>query len=122
MRVIKKSDVIIENGTRFDRFKAKVKEKWEDLGMWYSDHKYEILFALPFVTAGVCDIGKTIRAGINLEMNGRTAKNRRIYDRSTGHYWELRRPLTTDELREIEKRKRNGENLGDILWDIKVLK
>lgn len=49
-------------------------------------------------------------------------KNNYCYDRSLGHYWKLRRELTNDEWVEIDKRKRNGERLGDILAELKVLK
>ena len=44
------------------------------------------------------------------------------YDRSLGHYWKLRRELTNDEWLEIDKRKKNGERLSDILDELKVLK
>lgn len=49
-------------------------------------------------------------------------KNNYCYDRSLGHYWKLRRELTNDEWVMIDKRKRNGERLGDILAELKVLK
>ena len=44
-----------------------------------------------------------------------------IYDRSMGHYWQLRRRLTSDEMRELEQRKYYGESMGDILESMKVL-
>jgi len=44
------------------------------------------------------------------------------YDRSLGHYWALRRKLTNREWTEIDKRKRAGEKLGEILNQMKVLK
>lgn len=44
------------------------------------------------------------------------------YDRSLGHYWKLRRELTNTEWVEIDKRKKNGERLADILDELKVLK
>lgn len=43
------------------------------------------------------------------------------YDRSLGHYWKLRRELTNEEWLEIDKRKKNGERLSDILDDMRVL-
>lgn len=49
-------------------------------------------------------------------------KNNYCYDRSLGHYWKLRRELTNEEWIAIDKRKRNGERLGDILAELKVLK
>lgn len=44
------------------------------------------------------------------------------YDRSAGHYWELRRPLSNSEWAVVESRRKNGERIGDILEDMKVLK
>lgn len=44
------------------------------------------------------------------------------YDRSLGHYWKLRRELTNNEWVEIDRRKKNGERLADILSELKVLK
>ena len=49
-------------------------------------------------------------------------KDNYIYDRSHGHYWELRRKLSTRELMEIDKRKDKGESLVDILESMRVLK
>lgn len=44
------------------------------------------------------------------------------YDRSLGHYWRLKRELTNNEWVEIDRRKKNGERLADILDSLKVLK
>ena len=49
-------------------------------------------------------------------------KEEYCYDRSLGHYWALKRPLSNAEWREIENRRSNGEKLGDILEQLKVLK
>jgi hypothetical protein len=49
-------------------------------------------------------------------------KNLYCYDRSLGHYWKLKRELTNSEWVEIDKRKKNGEHLADILDELKVLK
>ena len=49
-------------------------------------------------------------------------KDMYIYDRSHGHYWELRRKLSNRELTEIDRRKDKGESLVDILESMRVLK
>lgn len=43
------------------------------------------------------------------------------YDRSLGHYWKLKRKLTNNEWVTINKRKKDGEKLADILSELKVL-
>ena len=44
-----------------------------------------------------------------------------IYDRSMGHYWKCRKKPTTEQYLEIERRKANGEGLGTILTDMRLL-
>ena len=48
-------------------------------------------------------------------------KDTYIYDRSMGHYWKCRKKPTTEQYLEIERRKANGEGLGTILTDMKLL-
>ena len=50
------------------------------------------------------------------------AKRTRIYDRSTGNYWHLKKELTNKQWLEVNKRKKSGEKTGDILRSMKVLK
>ena len=52
----------------------------------------------------------------------RNLKELYCYDRSLGHYWELRRKLTNREWIDINKRMREGKKLGEILQELKVLK
>lgn len=51
-----------------------------------------------------------------------TLKDLYCYDRSLGHYWQLRRKLRNDEWIAIENRRKQGERLADILDDLHVLK
>jgi len=48
-------------------------------------------------------------------------QRKHIYDHNIGHHWTLRRNLTSDEMQEVERRKRYGESLGDILESMRVL-
>lgn len=49
-------------------------------------------------------------------------RNRMVYDRSAMHYWNLKWKLTNKDWTTINQRKSNGENLGDILREMKLLK
>lgn len=49
-------------------------------------------------------------------------KRTRIYDRSSGNYWHLKKELTNKQWLEVNKRKKAGEKTGDILKSMKVLK
>lgn len=80
--------------------------------------------ALAVVTGAIGSarfIGKSAIKRINLNKQ-QDVKELYCYDRSLGHYWELRRKLNNHEWVEIDKRKRNGEKLADILDSMKVLK
>lgn len=50
------------------------------------------------------------------------AKRTRIYDRSSGNYWHLKKELTNKQWLEVNKRKKAVEKTGDILKSMKVLK
>lgn len=52
----------------------------------------------------------------------RAAKRTRVYDRSSGNYWNLKKELTNKQWLEVNKRKKAGEKTGDILKSMKVLK
>lgn len=49
-------------------------------------------------------------------------KRTRIYDRSSGNYWHLKKELSNKQWLEVNKRKKAGEKTGDILRSMKVLK
>lgn len=49
-------------------------------------------------------------------------KDARIYDAREGFYWELRRKLTNAERQAIARKRKNGEKLGDILEEMRLLK
>ena len=44
-----------------------------------------------------------------------------IYDRSMGQYWKCCKNPTTEQYLEINRRKDNGEGLGTILADMRLL-
>lgn len=73
--------------------------------------------ALGLGTAGIKAISKH-----KAQNKERDIKDRYCYDNRLGHYWVLRRELTNSEWLEIDRRKRNGEMLADILDEMRVLK
>ena len=66
-------------------------------------------------------VGKATIKNINLRKQ-EAVKVLYCYDRSLGHYWHLRRELTNKEWLEIDRRKKAGERLADILSEMRVLK
>lgn len=87
----------------------------------WSENKEAILILGPGALA-VC--GKAIKA-ISKHVNANQVRNYKekfIYNRSLGCYHELRRKPTRNEYLTIEKRKKSGEALADILESMRLLK
>ena len=103
-------------------------KKVESVTNWFNNNRELAMIVIP---AGLAVGGFIIKGSVKA-VNGaiRThnlkkeedLKNLYCYDRSLGHYWKLRRELTNDEWVEIDKRKKAGERLADILSELKVLK
>lgn len=100
---------------------TKIQRKWDDAMRWVSNNKEELAIVIPVVAGGLAAGAKVVRKHTQLKKES-DLKNLYCYDRSGGHYWKLRRELSTDEWIAIDKRKQNGERLSDILSDLKVLK
>lgn len=84
-------------------------------------HKTEIIVLMPVIVSLVSYGGKAVikRANINKLID---SKELYCYDRSLGHYWELKRKLTNGEWAQIDYRKRAGEPISMILTSLNVLK
>ena len=106
------------------RKKAQVREWFQDKKMkvqtWCYAHKDQIITYGPIVVGGIAAGAKMLSKHAALAKE-QDLKDLYCYDRSLGHYWKLRRELTNDEWLEIDKRKKEGERLSDILDDMKVL-
>ena len=84
------------------------------------EHKEQIITYGPIVVGGVAAGAKMLSKHAALAKE-QDLKDLYCYDRSLGHYWKLRRELTNEEWLEIDRRKKNGERLSDILDEMKVL-
>lgn len=104
-----------------EKVKRKIGEAWWKTKRFIDDNKEMVMLFGPMVGGGIATL---VKGGIkhgNLKKEEKI-KNLYCYDRSLGHYWKLRRELTNDEWVRVEKRKRNGEKLADILSEMRVLK
>ena len=97
------------------------KKKLNSAMNWCKENKEILIIVVPaaaaVVTGGAKLVGKIVDA--SSEHNHQTLT---CYDRSLGHYWKLKRELDNQEWVEIERRRKNGERLADILSEMKVLK
>lgn len=102
-------------------FKEKVNSKIQSGKEWLERNKETVIAAAPVVIGSIAGLVKAVNKRNNLHKQ-EVLKDEYCYDRSLGHYWRLRRPLSNKEWLEIDKRKKNGERLSDILDEMKVLK
>lgn len=118
------SDNVIDFRTKEQKrvdFKEKVCSKIQDGKEWFMRNKEVIIPLVPVVIGSTATITKVVGKHINLHKQ-ESVKNLYCYDRSLGHYWRLKRELSNKEWLEIDRRKKNGERLSDILSELKVLK
>lgn len=105
---------------KFRRVKAKAEEfsrKFIDL---IKDHPTEAL-ALGTTLIGSA-VGLARRADRKKDLREQQRlREEYIYDRSLGSYWKTRRKLSNSEKLEIERRRRQGESLGEILRSMRLL-
>ena len=106
---------------KLEDLKWNAKRKFREGLRWVSDNKELVITVMPVVVGCIVTVTKVVGKRINLQKE-ESLKNLYCYDRSLGHYWRLRRELSNKEWLEIDKRKKNGERLADILAELKVLK
>lgn len=100
--------------------KGKVKAGYDKAKQMVVDHPAES-FALATTVVGSV-IGLVKRADRKADLKkAEQLKERYIYDRSIGGYWKTRRKLNTSDMLEIERRKKLGRGLGEILRDMRLL-
>lgn len=122
MKAKTKTYVVNENGevSRWETFKAGVRDKVDKAKDFYHDHEMEIKLAVPTLLASGAWIAKKAVKAHQLSED-KKLKELYIYDRSMGRYLKLRKPLTQSQMIIIETRKGAGERLFDILYDMDLL-
>lgn len=121
---MEKDDNILINFKKEARkreIKEKIGENLYKLSDWFDSNRETILPLVPVVIGGITTVVKVVGKHINIGKE-KEVKDLYCYDRSLGHYWRLKRELSNSEWLEIDRRKKNGERLADILEEMKVLK
>lgn len=116
-----KKVIDITNDIKRAEAKKKWKQRFGKAKDWARENKQLLIVAVPAVVGTVGTGIKVLGKHHNLALEARN-KDLRCYDTSLGHYWELRRKLTNKDWVQINRRRANGESLGDILEELKVLK
>lgn len=106
-------------------FKEKVRDKAHEVkektAEWIVQHKDEIIFWAP-VVVGLASTGIKSVSKIISNRQQKQIKELYCYDNRLGHYWKLKREPTNNEWLEIDRRKKRGERLSEILDDLHILK
>lgn len=105
----------------YGTWKDKVKWKIQDAKDWCHEHKEVVIALAPCMIGGAVELIKVMARKGNINEEKRL-KDNYVYDRSVGHYYELRRKPKNSEWVQIDHRKGLGEPLGDILQDMRLLK
>lgn len=106
---------------RIGDFSDLAKSKVQNATDWCKNHKEVIVVFGPVIISGVLEFIK-ISAKKSSVKEEKMLKDRYIYDRSQGHYYEIIRKPKSSEWIQIDQRKQNGEALGCILDDMGLLK
>lgn len=101
--------------------KWKAMRKTNEIKSWCKENPESAIVIFSSAAGVIGYFGKAAIKHVNLNKQEQI-KTHYCYDRSLGHYWSLKRELTNREWLEIDKRKRDGEKMADILDSMKVLK
>ena len=115
----------------FEKVKGWTKEKLEDakvavdvkmwqLGEWTKEHPEQAATILCTAVGAIGVILKRIDRNARIRKEA-ALKERYIYDRSLGSYWNLKRRPTQTERLKIERLRREGLSYGQILSQMNLL-
>ena len=105
---------------RIEGYKRSAKEKLDQAWSFCKEHPAESLAAATAGIGGLMGLIKRHDRYTTLRKE-QELKDRYIYDRSIGKYWKTRKVPTVGEQLEIERRKKSGESMGDILSSMRLL-
>jgi len=116
-------EVYYVNETKTEKVKRVAKEKYTQAKDWVTGHGKEIVdYSVAAVGLGTAVIGLIKSAKPSATEQHYKRVDKTYYDPSTGIHWELRRRATNKDRKEIVRRKRNGENVEDILEELGLIK
>lgn len=118
-------------GERFTKFKENCERKkrelrWKmrDAATWIRNHPVESVWILS-VGTGVVSAG--VNGSIKLADKIKDAKEERdercgVWDPVNGIHWYTKKPMTTSQKLEFERRVSNGEDRGKVLDNMNILR
>ena len=107
----------IKREAKRNEFLGGLREKVSDAWHWAGEHKREIASAAVILIAGSKQANRMIE-------NHRETVNKklRVWDAREGHYWPLKRQMTSFDYLELEALERRGYSKGEALRQMGLLK
>ena len=105
----------------FEEKSERLKWKIHTMTEWCNENREVLIVFGPVLFGSIMEIVK-VSIRYKTGRDEKRLKDRYIYDRSNGHYYELKRKPKNSEWLQIEQRKLNGESIGWILNDMHLLK
>ena len=100
---------------------AKVKTKAAQIWETCKENKEVVIAVGSVVIPAGIEIVKMSVKSIDKKTED-THRRKEMWDPVEGHWWKLKRELTSREYLEVEHRVKNGEKRGEVLYDMGVLK
>lgn len=113
--------VVPENDSLDAKAKAWFKNRCVDVKDWYEENKVLVWLFGPTVIGAIGGIAKAVLKHKNINA-AEDLKTLFVWDAHIGHYWQLRRKLTSAEWLSVESRVKAGESMGKVLSELRVLK
>ena len=102
------------------KVKAWVHNRWIDITTAVVEHPVIAVTIISGLT-GVANTAIRAISKSNSLKKEAELKSQYIWDASLGHHWRIKKPLSTNQMLELERRRGMGESIGKILDDLKVL-
>ena len=100
--------------------KIKAEDAWKGTKQFVSDHKGEIAFYTLVLGPGAIKLTDSVLRSRRMD-KARRYDECDYYDPRTGEHWYTRKPLSTYQKLELERRYKNGESKGSILRSMNML-
>ena len=109
-----------EKTSRIGEIKQKAEKAYHRGKTFVQDHATEIIVGIPAAIGAIREINKM--ANRHKSRKDEQRREKRLYDPSLGGWWDLKKPMTNNQMLEVEARVNNGENRGDVLRKMGLLK
>lgn len=108
-------DTVYDNSKLSGRIMNWVKAKWS----WCKDHREIALFGLITLVGGLLGIADAHEKS-EKKRKDHEKVYRTIYDRSPGNYVVSKKDIRPDQQEEINRRRKNGEDIYSICRDMNI--